>query len=538
MAERFHPVTQKEMEAFLLPQGFVALKLERTYELVYGKFVKIENHPFSLRIYTALNPDGQSRQKGSDAIRVRLFAKKGDKIFPVGKRLNCLRVKNWAANITRAMDKVQTELVFCPKCEAPMVERESKTGAFMGCSQYHETGCNGKPGTPNAAPQKPAPKATVAPAATPTPIHAQRPEAPKPATVQTVREIVKPKHQTVQPQHRVMKYTIADDMISPEQAEVTRIFLSGNENIISESRAGGGKTSLLSHLAAFRRPGKKYVYLAFGSKNAKEGKKKLPPEVNSRTTHSFVGLILRELKIIAGEPTDDKNYVIMEDIYPAMDSDVRKQIRRAVFKMIGLAKNFGCVPGDRAAIRAVMDEYSFDLTEDDHYDMAIELTDEALALSMPKAKYGSMHNFDDWLWFAKVLQIPLPRVDVVLADEVQDFNACQIDLIRRLELQGTRIVAVGDPFQAVFRFRGADCDAFAKVEEMLNGSKWGCKKVLLPTNYRCSKRGIQYVCENTIVKDIVAHDGAPEGLVDEDMTYVQILDMLQEEFGQNTTHAA
>ncbi len=536
MADRFHPITQNEMEAFLKPQGFVPLKLERTYELVYGKFVKIENHPFSLRIYTGINPNGQSRQKGSDAIRVRLFAKKGDWIFPVGKKVNCLRVKNWAANIAKAFDKVQTELTFCPNCEAPMVEREGKTGTFMGCSQYHETGCNGKPGTPNA-PVKAEPKATVAPAATPTPIFAQRPEAPKPATVQTVREIVKPKQQTVQPQHRVAKYTIADDMISPEQAEVTRIFLSGDENIISESRAGGGKTSLLSHLAAFRRPGKKYVYLAFGSKNAKEGKKKLPPEVNSRTTHSFVGQILRELKLIIGDKNDDKNFIIMESIYPDMDSDVRKQIRRAVFKMIGLAKNFGCVPGDRDAIRAVMNEYSFDIEEDDHYDMAIELTDEVLALSLPKAKFGSIHNFDDWLWFAKVLQIPLPHVDVVLADEVQDFNTCQIDLLRRLELQGTRIIAVGDPFQAVFRFRGADCDAFAKVEKMLMESKWGCKKVLLPTNYRCSKRGIEYVRDRTIVKDIVAHDGAPEGIVDEGMTYVQVLDLLQSEFGRPTSVA-
>jgi len=67
---------------------------------------------------------------------------------------------------------------------------------------------------------------------------------------------------------------------------------------------------------------------------------------------------------------------------------------------------------------------------------------------------------------------------------------------------------------------------------MLSETTRGCKELILPTNYRCGKAIIDYVRENTVVKDIEAAPNAIEGRVIEDMSYLDILDMLVAEHGK------
>lgn len=494
--KEFYNISQDEMEAVLLPMGYQRMTLPNTYELVYGKVIKIGKHRLSLRIYSGINPTGQSKAVGKDAIRVRLFAMYKDEPVRVGtKRINCKRLKTWANNLLSAIDRLIASFEECPACGAPMREIKYKDRYFNGCITYSDTGCNGR--------------------------HAKKPVEQEPAPMK------KPK---IAPQSQAKKnsYRIPAHLISPEQKKVTDLFNNDEVNIIAESRAGGGKTSLLTHLASYRKQGRSMMYLAFAKRNAIEGTKKLPRGVPSRTTHAFLGLNLRNQKIITGDPEFSKNLFIMNDIYPEMNSDIRKRIRSAVFTLIGLAKNCACLPGDKDAILKVMDGHPFDI-EDNDMDLVVELTSEALEMSLPGEKYGHIHTFNDWLWFTTVLKVPLPKVDCVLADEVQDFNACQIDVLSRLAEKGTRVIAVGDPYQAVYHFRGADSQAFSKLCNMLNESNRGAQTVLLPKNYRCSKAVIRYVRENTIVTDIVAHEGAPEGSVDEFADYFEVVDTLQEE---------
>jgi superfamily I DNA/RNA helicase len=82
---------------------------------------------------------------------------------------------------------------------------------------------------------------------------------------------------------------------------------------------------------------------------------------------------------------------------------------------------------------------------------------------------GSVRDFDDDLWFSAIHadELNWPKYDVVLADEVQDFNAAQMIMIKKLAENGAKIVAVGDPNQAIYRFRGADNGAFTGMSQML-----------------------------------------------------------------------
>jgi len=554
MADRFYNISFEEMQDFLEPQGFQPMQLPKTIELVWGKIVKKGKLTLSLRIYTGINPSGESRAKGTDAIRLMLFVKYNGEVRHVGETRKCLRVHNWQQNIQTAINEWENCLHFCSACGAPQVERtkRSDNSKFWACLTYFETGCNGYSkreqfdpnrdavgarqevtGNVQQAGRKARPKPAL-----PTQ-HAKRTD--KPEGMETVKR-AQPTRTFVDHSKPVVTgnpYRIPDDLISDAQRSFELAFTDGTKHIVGGARAGSGKTVMLKHTATNRKGNESWVYLAFGKKNAAEGREKMPRFVKSQTTHSFCAGILRRAKVeLAENPSDSKTWTILENLYPSMDNKARNRIRKAVYKMVGLAKNFACKPDDHDAIKSVFEQYTFELGGDDgdgnivneqeEIQTTLELTSEVLGMSLPGQKYGTLYDFDDMLWYVVMMDLDVPKLDVVLADEVQDFNACQIILLRKLAAKGTRIVAVGDPYQAVFRFRGADCDAYYKVIEALTDTQRGMQECILPTNYRCGRLIIEHVRETTHVKDIEAAPNAIDGEV-LTMSYDDILDLLEKE---------
>lgn len=68
---------------------------------------------------------------------------------------------------------------------------------------------------------------------------------------------------------------------------------------------------------------------------------------------------------------------------------------------------------------------------------------------------------------------------IVIVDEGQDNSKVQIELARRLAGPHGRVMLVGDPRQAIFRFRGGDIDFFLEAQEHLEA-----QTLDLPVNYR------------------------------------------------------
>lgn len=145
MAE-YHNITQEEIEGFLIPQGFSALSLPGTVELVYGKRVDQDDLPLTLRVYTGINPSGDSRDVGKDAIRVNLFYGFHDrdgnrKIIKMGGSKRVHRVKGWAKNLQSRLNGWLDFLPKhkCDKCGKPMIPRSArkdKKRKFLGCAGY------------------------------------------------------------------------------------------------------------------------------------------------------------------------------------------------------------------------------------------------------------------------------------------------------------------------------------------------------------------------------------------------------------------
>ena len=105
-----------------------------------------------------------------------------------------------------------------------------------------------------------------------------------------------------------------------------------------------------------------------------------------------------------------------------------------------------------------------------------------------------------------------PRISV---DEYQDIDPAQYELLRLISGDGTGLTAIGDPDQAIYRFRGADVGIFGRFAADFPGAT----TVELTRNYR-SNPGIvtaamQAIAPATLVpgRTAVAAREGPDGVV-------------------------
>ncbi len=70
-----------------------------------------------------------------------------------------------------------------------------------------------------------------------------------------------------------------------------------------------------------------------------------------------------------------------------------------------------------------------------------------------------------------LLAMERKRTRFILVDEFQDANVAQIKILQKLAGEERNVFAVGDPDQAIYRFRGASSAAFALFQHHFPGSK-------------------------------------------------------------------
>lgn len=239
--------------------------------------------------------------------------------------------------------------------------------------------------------------------------------------------------------------------------------------------AGTGKTTMLRDLASHKKPDEKWLYLVFNKKNqveASTGKGKFPEGTEVLTSHAFLGKVLSNSSEKGGikhtELWHDKGERLPRIIDDIMEHETvfPRQIifaaKKTIKQLASLSKAYAISPKDpdaEARVRDIVQKYRIDTdlsTERYRSDrnwtpQLIEKTLEALHFSLPenaKGEYAGLRDHDDTLWYAATNEgVYWPHYDVVLADEVQDFNKCQSIMLKKLSEAGARIVAVGDPHQ-------------------------------------------------------------------------------------------
>lgn len=241
-------------------------------------------------------------------------------------------------------------------------------------------------------------------------------------------------------------------------------------------------------------------------------------------------------------------------------------LKKKVEKLAGLAKNFAINPSSPDAkqkIEEIMKKYKIDGSlslkqpgDDDDDDFVgdrlpdftkqfVDITIQILNATAPHGSAGDANldttqDYDDIIWWPtlhpdKVVWPNSSKYSVALVDEVQDFNEAQKVMLENLAKNGVRIIVVGDPNQAIYRFRGADAKGFSNIQALLGGSSRGASSHDLPVNYRNGKKIIDYVNQNTHMKNLPVQLKAGrdhDGEVNPDAKYDEVMSGIDKEWSE------
>lgn len=272
---------------------------------------------------------------------------------------------------------------------------------------------------------------------------------------------------------------------SPEQSAFFSAVQLSYSNIMLEASAGSGKTTTIEQLLKLPwMSTKKVLLLAFNKDIETELSRRCPPPIQTSTFHSF-GLAAWRTKRFPNkveismdkQRRPNKLQLICKTLIPKYDF----QYINPVCKVVEWAKSFGVGifdPGDESAFRELLNHFNEDLEVEDEQRLIFYATQ---LLSQSNAQLDVL-DFSDMLYFPLQHSLKWPKYDFVIIDEAQDTNRVQRAILERLVQPPCRLLAVGDPAQAIYGFRGADAEA---INEMV--SAFNMTVLPLATSYRCSQ---------------------------------------------------
>lgn len=278
---------------------------------------------------------------------------------------------------------------------------------------------------------------------------------------------------------------------SPQQLSIFDAISRADSNILVEACAGSGKTTTIVEgmkyvsSTAFVQPSK--VFLAFNKQIAETLKSRCPNDVLCSTFHALgfralkeSGIVERNVKVDGG-----KCRWILYDLLDKNDDDFRN-----ILKLVGLLK--GSVNNGEAGeetLNQILEVHDLSFDNDKK---AIALAQKVIEISDSRR---DRIDFDDMLHLAVKFNARFEPRDWIFVDEAQDLNAIQHEIVARLQKSGgidryddlphpspSRLVAVGDPHQAIYGFRGALSDSMSTLAR-----RFSTQTYPLSVSFRCPK---------------------------------------------------
>lgn len=256
-----------------------------------------------------------------------------------------------------------------------------------------------------------------------------------------------------------------------QQKAIFDALIHSDDHLLVEALAGCAKSTTLQWLVwEMKERGllenQQVIYLAFNKVIEREMQPKLHGTgVPAQTTHSFGFGVLKNC--FNNDRMDAKNglvaahnflRLICDDNGMAYTAKAYKEarkmpeyaLRKPVLKGVGLAKNNAIIPeisantggwmfsdDDRALITRIVEEHiEFDTDEFSIEDVVAYIARVMIAGIPDSGDLVTEIDFDDMLWLTCLLMqrrgLKLPQYDLVLTDESQDFNRCQILMLEGL----------------------------------------------------------------------------------------------------------
>lgn len=295
---------------------------------------------------------------------------------------------------------------------------------------------------------------------------------------------------------------------SEYQKEIFEFITKGTGNAVINAKAGSGKTTTLVEAMKLIPSKEKVLFVAFNKAIEQELSARLSgyDNVDIKTYHGLGYSLLRNnLGKNSGIRLNEYKYttfinnnihILAPDSYSLRKDDMR------LFK---------------ANLKQIVDYARFNLAETvgeikeicKKYGITLVLNEPEIVPTI--LSWGRNHlteiDYTDMIWLCieRDIKTRTYKYDYIFIDEAQDSSIMQQALIKKCFKRGSRFVAIGDEFQCINAFAGADQDAFRKLQNEPN-----TKILTLPITYRCPKSVVRYVCDTTGV-EIEAPEDAIEG---------------------------
>ena len=254
-----------------------------------------------------------------------------------------------------------------------------------------------------------------------------------------------------------------------EQASIIEAACSTKDNLILSALAGAAKTSTLE-MVCQALPVQPILSLAFNKRIAEEMTKRLPGHVKCQTLNSIGHRVWQgtcSKKLILNTK---KNYEILKGLIDEIPKRGERQEAYDQFsvllKQIARAKLSGYIPeGKFPNAKRLTDTINpvssgfIDESDEPETDFTW-LIDAALTESIKQA-YQGVIDFDDQIYMSTLFGGSFPRFPLVMVDEAQDLSALNHAMLDKLVTQ--RFIAVGDPYQSIYGFRGAVASGMSRL---------------------------------------------------------------------------
>lgn len=279
--------------------------------------------------------------------------------------------------------------------------------------------------------------------------------------------------------------------------------------------AGSGKTKTLTHrianLIANGTPSEQILAVTFTNKAAKEMRERLAEMLDANASDRFFmpwmgtfhGICVRILRLRGESVGVAKNFVIY-------DEDDRRALIKKIAKDLNYDDKSLKPQSVSAAISNAKNEMisAEEFAETANWGFEQKVAEIYLRYEKERRKANAL-DFDDLLSEtvrllrenAEVREFFRTKFEHILIDEYQDTNAAQYAIVKMLVNDAQNICVVGDDWQSIYSWRGADFTNILNFERDFKNAKI----IKLEQNYR-STENILNAAHNVIMKNEVRSD--------------------------------
>lgn len=274
-----------------------------------------------------------------------------------------------------------------------------------------------------------------------------------------------------------------------EQQAILDNFNSTKDNLLVTALAGAAKTSTLELIASQAK--QPMLCLAFNKAIATEMQARLPPLATCKTLNAlghraWMDFIKKKnLKLDA-----QKRPTILRNLIKARPQEEQENLwegYRDMVQAVSDLANWGYVPPWRGTYPLVSRDDAITGFTVEFSQTEIELIFKTAEEAARMALNGEI-DFADQILMPTVYHAAFPKFAIVLVDEAQDLSLLNHQMLELVAGKKSRVIAVGDPKQAIYAFRGAHAKSMHRLRKRFN-----MKEFPLTISFRCAQNITKHV---------------------------------------------